>query len=59
MEVTTDGFIVTNVTLGTEPNAPLAYATGLEPHHPIMSKLGEPGGPLERERDGGIPIEIG
>ena len=35
---------VANATLGTEPNAPLAYALGLEHHHPIMSMLGEPGG---------------
>ena len=31
---------VSNLTLGTEPNAPLAYAPGLEHHHPIMSTLG-------------------
>ena len=41
---------VSNLTLGTEPNAPLAYAPGLEHHHPIMSTLGDPGGRLERER---------
>ena len=29
-----------NVILGTEPNAPLAYATGLDTHHLIMSTLG-------------------
>ena len=29
----TDGFIVTNSTLRTEPNDPLAYAPGLELHH--------------------------
>ena len=32
---------VVNITLGTELNAPLAHATGLELHHPIMSKFGE------------------
>ena len=32
---------VVTITLGTETNAPLAYALGLELHHPIMSKLGE------------------
>ena len=35
---------VANITLGTEPNATLAYAPGLEHHHPIVSTLGEPGG---------------
>ena len=32
-------YIVANVILGTEPNAPLAYAKGLELHHPIMSMI--------------------
>ena len=36
-----------NITLGTEPNAPLAYAPGLELHHPIMSTLGAHGVQLE------------
>ena len=31
-------------TLGTEYNAPLAYAPGLELQHPIMSNIGEHGG---------------
>ena len=31
---------VTNIILGKEPNVPLAYYTGLEPHQPIMSMLG-------------------
>ena len=35
-----DGSRVTNITLGMDPNAPLAYAPGLELHHPIMSNLG-------------------
>ena len=35
---------VENTTLGTEPNASLDYAPGLEPHNPFMSTLGEPGG---------------
>ena len=40
-------FRVTNATLGRESNPPLAYASGLEVHHPIMSKLGDPGGRLD------------
>ena len=48
----TYGIRVTNLTLGAEHNATLAYAPGLEPHHPIMSNIGEPGGWLE------IKIEI-
>ena len=35
---------VAHITLGTEPNAPLAYAPVLELRHPIMSMLGDPGG---------------
>ena len=31
---------VSNLILGTDPNDPLAYDTGLELHHPIMSMLG-------------------
>ena len=31
---------VANVIFGTEHNAPLAYAPGLELHNPIMSMLG-------------------
>ena len=42
---------VANLTLGTEPNVPLAYAPGLEHHHPIMITLGDPGGRLERKRE--------
>ena len=42
-----------------EPNAPLAYAPGMELHLPIMSNLGKHGGRLEidieREREGTIP----
>ena len=41
---------VSKTTLGTAPNAPPAYDTGLELHHPIMSTLGMYGGELERER---------
>ena len=48
---TTDRFRVTNLTLGTETNAPLAYNTGLELYHLSMSNLGEPRGQLERERE--------
>ena len=40
---------MTHVNLVKEPNAPLAYAPGLKLHHPIMSKLGEPMGQLERD----------
>ena len=42
---------VANITLGTEPNTPLAFALGLEYHHPIMSTLGDPRGRLERDRE--------
>ena len=45
----TYGIRVTNLTLGAEHNATLAYAPGLEPHHPIMSKLGNHVGQEERE----------
>ena len=48
-ETATDNYLsgedtVVTTTLGTETNAPLSYNTGLELHHPIMSKLGEYGG---------------
>ena len=39
---------VSHIALGMEPNAPHAFASGLEHHHPIMSMLGDPGGLLER-----------
>ena len=42
---------VIKVILGTEPNAPFAYAIGFERHHLIMSMLGGHGGRLDRERD--------
>ena len=42
---------VANLTLGIEHNYPLAYAPGLEHHHPIMITLGETGGRLDRERE--------
>ena len=32
-------YTVAKIILGAEPNSPLAYATGLELHHPIMSML--------------------
>ena len=35
---------IVNLTLETEPNAPLAYAPGLKHYHPNMSTLGEPRG---------------
>ena len=41
---------VEKITLGTEHNDHLAYDTGLELHHPIMSTLGAHKGQLERER---------
>ena len=41
---TTEGFRVTKLSLGTDPNAPLAHDPGLELHHPILNKLGDPGG---------------
>ena len=51
-----DGYILSwwednlkNVTLGTEPNAPIAYDMVLEHHHLIMSTLEEPGCQLEIE----------
>ena len=37
---------VSQVALGTDTNAPLAYAPGLEHHHLIMSTIGYPGGRL-------------
>ena len=39
---------VAHVTLGIDPNSPLAYALELELHHLIMSMLGEQGGQLQR-----------
>ena len=42
---------VANITLGTETNAPLDYAPGLDHHHPILSTLGDPGGRLYTERE--------
>ena len=40
-------YTVANVILGTEPNAPLAYAPGSELHNPIISILGGYGGRLD------------
>ena len=37
------------ITLGTEPNNPFAYAPGLKFYHLIMSTLGDPGVRLERD----------
>ena len=34
---------IANLSLETEPNAPLAYAPGLEHHHPNMSTLVDTG----------------
>ena len=34
---------IANVTIEIEPNAPLAYAMGLEHHQPNMSTFGETG----------------
>ena len=39
---------VAKLTLGMEPNNSLAYAPGLEHHHPIMIMFGDPGGWLYR-----------
>ena len=47
---TIDGFRLTIVTLGTEPNAPISSDPVLEIHHPIMSKLGGNRGRLNRKR---------
>ena len=41
---------VENLNLGMEPNAALAYSTGLELHHLIMSMIGGHKGLSERER---------
>ena len=49
---------VSNITLGTEHNSPLAYALVLENHHLIISTLGELGGRLEIERDSSLNNEI-
>ena len=43
---------VSRVTLGTDPNAPLAYAPALELHHPIISKLLYPRVQLDRGIEG-------
>ena len=45
--ITTNGFMVTNLTLVTDTSAPLAYAPGLELHHPIMSEIEGHGGRLD------------
>ena len=37
---------IAQITLGADPNAPIAYAPVLEIHHPIMSMLLDPGGCL-------------
>ena len=42
---------VAHGTLGTEPNARLAYPLVLEHRHPIISMLEDPEGQLEREID--------
>ena len=39
---------VANIILGTEPNAPLDYASVLELRHPIVSIIGGREGQLER-----------
>ena len=44
------------ITLGAEPNAPLAYDLGLEIHHHIMSTPVQHGGRLERKREREIDI---
>ena len=41
------GQIITLITIVTEPNSPLAYDLGAQPHRLIMSKLGCHGGQFE------------
>ena len=41
---------IANITLGTEPNDPLAYAPVLQHNHPAISTLVDPRDGLERER---------
>ena len=43
-------YTVSYIILGTEHNAPLAFAPGLELHHSIISMLGEHRDRLEIER---------
>ena len=55
-DIDRDGLIrwednIAHLTLGTDRIAPLAYAPGLEPYHPIMGMIREPGGHLQRERE--------
>ena len=42
---------IEKITLGTEPNDPLTYDPGLEPHHPVMSTLGAHECQLEIKRE--------
>ena len=42
---------VSNLTLGTDPNVPLAYAPELEHHHQIMSILGGAAGQIDRDKE--------
>ena len=51
-------YTVAKITLGWETIDHLAYATGLEPHHPIMSTLGAHGGDLERDTESNYPCLI-
>ena len=51
-EGTTYMLIVTDVTLGTVPNVPLAYSMVLKLQHPVVSKLRYFGGRLEIQKRG-------
>ena len=42
-------YTVANLILGTENNYPLAYSTGLELYHPIITMLRGHGGRLEKD----------
>ena len=55
---TTDGYRVTNATLGMENNASLAYALELELHHPITSKIGGHRRRLEREKYASCDVKL-
>ena len=48
------GDTVANITLGLEPDSPLAYDLVLELQHLIMSMMGAHGGQLERGREAGM-----
>ena len=43
------GQSITSINIGTEPNAPLFHAMGMEHHLPIMRTLWMQGGSFDRE----------